>query len=38
MVHAQIQTIAQTLIKLWLDSSALEIVWSEKGFTYAEIS
>ena len=37
MVRRQIQTIAQTLIRLRLDSSAFEIVWSEKNFTYEQI-
>ena len=38
MDQTQVQTIAQTLIRLWSDSSALEIVWSEKNFTYEQIS
>ena len=50
MLQTQIQTIAQTLIRLRSDSSALEEVmirpscydqtrlWSEKSFTYEQIS
>ena len=38
MVHTQIQSIVQTLIRPWSDWSALEIVWSEKDFTYEQIS
>ena len=38
MVQTQIQTIAPTLIRLWSDSSALKIVWSEKDFNYEKIS
>ena len=37
MVQTPIQNIAQTLNRLWLDSSALEIVWSEKDLTYEKI-
>ena len=38
MVQTQFQTIAQTLIRLWSDSSALKKVWSEKDFNYEQIS
>ena len=38
MVQTQFQTIAQTLIRLWSDSSALKIVLSEKDFNYEQIS
>ena len=38
MVQTQFQTIAQTLIRIWSDSSALKIVWLEKDFNYEQIS
>ena len=37
MFQTPIQTISQTLIRLWSDSSALEVFWSEKDFTYEQI-
>ena len=38
IVQTQIQTIAQTLIRLRSDSIVLEIVWSAEDFTYEQIS